>query len=265
MTTEPLPAAEPTVRFPLCVPLVLVTIGTLAATWTGLDLGLSRSLYDAEARVWPHAGGALWVFIDDHAEKLSVPIVVAAIGMVIAGRHVPSKKAWLRPGLFLLTVAAIAPGMMVNGVLKGAWARPRPLHLAEFGNVFADEVFHPFYVLGDEPVEHKSFPSGHATMAFFTIAPAFLFGAGRRRRAYAWLAGGLMIGAVVGTARIVQGHHFLTDVVWGGMLTYAVCCAFRPIFLPVEGDAQTPVWRTYEAGCHSTTADETPTSVRRAA
>ncbi|MEM7812658.1 MAG: phosphatase PAP2 family protein [Planctomycetota bacterium] len=233
----------PTVRFPLLIPLVAVAAVTLAATWSGLDFALSAACYDAGTRTWTHAGDPLWVFIDDHAEKLSVPIVLAAVGMAVAGRHLPSKKHWLRPGLFLLAVAAIAPGFMVNGVLKGAWGRPRPLHLEEFGNVFDAVNYQPFYEFGDQPSEHKSFPSGHATMAFFTIAPAFVFGATRRKQAYAWLACGLAIGTVVGTARVVQGNHFFTDVAWGGMLVYATCCAFRPIFLRVEGDAASPVWR----------------------
>jgi len=34
------------------------------------------------------------------------------------------------------------------------------------------------------------------------------------------LAAGLLYGALMGLARMIQGGHFLTDVIWSGILVY---------------------------------------------
>jgi membrane-associated PAP2 superfamily phosphatase len=58
------------------------------------------------------------------------------------------------------------------------------------------------------------------------FAPYFFL----RRRSVKWalffLALGLFYGSFVGLARMIQGKHFLSDVVWAGGLVYLTGLAF---------------------------------------
>jgi membrane-associated phospholipid phosphatase len=63
-----------------------------------------------------------------------------------------------------------------------------------------------------------AFVSGHAALGFSLVAFAFLVPPGLARRAI--LAAALAIGVVIGLGRIAQGAHFLSDVVYAGLLAY---------------------------------------------
>jgi membrane-associated PAP2 superfamily phosphatase len=57
-------------------------------------------------------------------------------------------------------------------------------------------------------------------MGFYLMAPAFLLYPRRRGLAGAFLGLGLLGGGLMGMARIVQGGHFLSDIVWSGGIVY---------------------------------------------
>jgi membrane-associated phospholipid phosphatase len=60
--------------------------------------------------------------------------------------------------------------------------------------------------------------SGHAALGFSLVAFPFLLPPGRSRR-YG-IAAALAFGALVGLGRMAQGAHFLSDVVYAGLLVY---------------------------------------------
>ncbi len=63
-----------------------------------------------------------------------------------------------------------------------------------------------------------SFVSGHAALGFSLVAFALLLPPGPRRRR--GIGAALAFGGVVGLARIAQGAHFLSDVVFAGLLVF---------------------------------------------
>ncbi|RWX49504.1 PAP2 superfamily protein, partial [Candidatus Electrothrix marina] len=67
---------------------------------------------------------------------------------------------------------------------------------------------------------NSSFPSGHAAIAFFLMAPWFVLRDRKQRYAEAFLISGLLFGTLVGIARILQGGHFVSDILWAGGLLY---------------------------------------------
>ena len=69
---------------------------------------------------------------------------------------------------------------------------------------------------------HGFFPSGHATVAIAS-ALAFVLAAPNAWKLFAASIGGLYA-ALVGTALMVQGSHYASDVVGGFLLTGAWCC-----------------------------------------
>ncbi len=64
--------------------------------------------------------------------------LVTCIGTVVAALvtrmlRLPQRVIPGRVVLFLVGALALGPGLLVNGILKEHWHRPRPVHVTEFG------------------------------------------------------------------------------------------------------------------------------------
>ena len=79
--------------------------------------------------------------------------------------------------------------------------------------------------------EGKSFPSGHASVAFYLFTPFFPLRGSRKKWAVLFLSLGMSYGILMGFTRMVQGGHFPSDVVWAGGFTYlaglVLSCFFK--------------------------------------
>jgi len=115
--------------------------------------------------------------------------------------------------LYLLLVLLLGPVFLVNTVLKDCWGRARPNEVVEFGGT---KMFTPaFFVY--EPFETSgSWPSGHAAFGFYFVSFALLL---KKRRALA-MAAAVTLGSLIGLGRMVQGRHFLSDVVFAFFFVY---------------------------------------------
>ena len=181
------------------------------------DLGLTRLVVEA-GNQWPGRMREPWQFLYHLAP---VPgFVLAGVSLTVLAGGLFYRK-WLRfqrPAVFILLLLALAPGLIVNVVLKDHLGRPRPRELVEFGG---QHHFVQFWQPGVD-AKNSSFPSGHAAIAFFSMAPWFVY----RRRKPAWAKGflvfGLGFGSLIGLTRILQGAHFISDVLWGGGIVYIV-------------------------------------------
>ena len=101
---------------------------------------------------------------------------------------------------------------MVNTLLKDNWGRPRPSTIVEFSG---PNHYVPPLLPSDQCPENCSFPSGHAALGFWLVAFAFLAPPRRRRPA---MVAALVFGGLVGLVRIAQGGHFLSDVIFSGVI-----------------------------------------------
>jgi lipid A 4'-phosphatase len=54
---------------------------------------------------------------------------------------------------------------------------------------------------------------------------------GSRRTRWRWWSAGMVAGGLVGMARIVEGRHFLGDVVFAGLLIWTVCLLLRELWV----------------------------------
>jgi len=113
---------------------------------------------------------------------------------------------------FVMVSLALGPGLIVNGLLKEWWGRARPSDILAFGG---EARFTPPLMMADQCATNCSFVSGHAAFGFWTVALAVLVP--RPWRAWA-MAAALVFGALVSGARIVVGGHFLSDVVFAGLI-----------------------------------------------
>ena len=148
----------------------------------------------------------------------SVPMLSSAIvfGLVAAWLLASLVSAtWaLRKGLiYLLLVALIGPGLLVNTLFKDHWGRARPAQVAGLGG---EKDFTPAWQPSTQCQRNCAFVCGDAAVGFFFLAPAFLFA--KRRRA--WLATGMAAGGLLGLMRLAQGGHFLSDVIFSFYVVY---------------------------------------------
>lgn len=123
-----------------------------------------------------------------------------------------------RPSLKLLSfpllVFIVGTGLIVNGVFKSFWNRPRPRETQLFTGSL--QFVPPFVFCPNRPIrKNASFPSGEASVgfAFFGFLPLF-----RRRRSVLLIS--IIFGCAIGLIRIVQGAHFLSDVFFSGFFLY---------------------------------------------
>ena len=139
------------------------------------------------------------------------------------------------PGLFFALLLIIGPGIVVNGLFKPFWNRPRPHATIPFGG---PRDFVAVWQRGSGQ-DDSSFPSGHAAMGFYLMAPAMVCYRRRPRLAAAFLLLGIAAGTVIGSARIVAGCHFASDVLWSGGLVYFTALLLAAPFRFGQGE---PVW-----------------------
>lgn len=201
------------------VPLAILALATFVIAATDVDLKLS-ALFCIDGK-WPIGYQQPWqmLYILDRAPA----IVLALSGLTAAliGIIYKQRRCWIRPGLFLVILLVLGPGLIVNSVFKEYWGRPRPREIVQFGG--KKEFLHPW----QKGVAHngRSFPSGHSSAAFYLSAPFFLL---RRRKpgtAALWMAGGLIFGCLMSVARITQGGHFLSDNLWAWGMVHLTAVA----------------------------------------
>ena len=194
------------------IPLFIL-VSTVFVAFPQIDLWVSGLFWDGTAGVAgftmnenPIVQFVYWVFL--HIPKILIPLFLILLVL-------PWFKESLKPSRkysgFLLLVLLIGPGIIVHPILKDNWDRPRPRDVQQFGG---EKAFSPAFIMAEQPGKNQSFASGHGAMGFFFMAFAWVF---RKRR---YLLAGLVIGAIVSMGRVVQGGHFLSDVVTAGFIVY---------------------------------------------
>lgn len=195
----------------------------------GIDLAFSRLFFRDGTGFYLRNDPSL-VFARDAIDWISRFISVLLVALVawasvartgrLAGRR--------REFVYLLLVLALGPGLLVNGILKEHVERARPNEVQEFGG---PRHFTPPFLPTHECSTNCSFVSGHASAAFYVLALAFIAPAPWRRL---WLAAGIVAGSAAGLMRIMQGEHFLSDIVFAFFAVYLVAALVHRLLFGVD-------------------------------
>lgn len=160
----------------------------------------------------------------------SLDLLMAAM-LIAAGRLAiraalghPFKGIGLREVGYVAAVFLVGPVLLTNLVFKDHWGRARPTQVEASQGV---DIFTPPLVLSDACPRNCSFPSGDAAAAYALLAPALLL---PRRWRPLGIAAALAIGSFYGGIRILQGAHYLSDVIFAGLLSALVATGFHPLF-----------------------------------
>jgi membrane-associated PAP2 superfamily phosphatase len=145
-------------------------------------------------------------------------IVLTALALPLFSRwklpRVPGRTA-----VFLTVSLILGPGVIVNAGLKEHWGRPRPGMIVEFGG--QHEYVH-WWSLRGTCKTNCSFASGEAASAAWMFAPAMIAPLPWRAAA---MAGAAIFTVTVSLLRLAAGGHFLTDIVFGVLITLIVLLA----------------------------------------
>jgi lipid A 4'-phosphatase len=195
---------------------VAALIGVAAALvfvgWPELDLAVSRLFYlgprhfilnDSDLAAALRVGFKLLTW------SASAAAVIGIILAIAKGRRLLDLA--LAQWVFLALVLITGPGLIANKLLKDNWARPRPLHIVEFGG---SDRFIPVLERSGQCVRNCSFIGGEASSIF---ALGFAIAMLARRRRLALMAAAVAAGSLISLIRIGEGGHFLSDVVFAGV------------------------------------------------
>lgn len=143
-----------------------------------------------------------------HGTRWVMDALVGALLLSLIGAYVlkfPRLRATRTQLWFAILALAIGPGLITHNVLKNHLGRARPAQIVEFGG---SATYTPPWQPSSQCLRNCSFPSGHAVAGFSLMTGAWLWPRRRRR----WLLIGIATGAAIGLVRIMQGGHFLSDV-----------------------------------------------------
>ncbi len=183
-----------------------------------IDLTVSSWFFDPAIKAFPARTQtwAEWVRKEWPYYMFSLAAAVPLIWAYGAAFKRPVLGLTKMPALFLILSLALGPGLAVNTVLKDHWGRPRPTTISQFGGSFD---YRPPLMPGGPCNKNCAFPSGHSSLAFWLVAPALLTPARWRKKA---VTAGVVAGLAVGLVRIAEGGHFLSDVLYAGLITVGI-------------------------------------------
>ena len=214
---------------------ILLVISWIFIHWD-LDRNIAARFYSPESG-WYLKKAEPWHWLYRNGTIPGIAITLAAlIGAVITHLRA-SENHWRRYFLLVVLTSVLGAGLLVNGILKPYWGRPRPNQIQEFGGQYS----YRHALSPGIPGKGKSFPCGHCTMGFIFISLVYFR---RKSSVIAWIGGigGLIYGGVISAARVVQGAHFVTDCIWSLGIIWLVSTALYYLVLKIPASERRPSW-----------------------
>ncbi len=193
----------------LAYPLIDITISSLFFYHNRFPLQMSEN--------------SLIKIIDHLIEFGSVALWIIVIGGLWIKELTVNgfKNFWgigMKRRLIYVSVVGLFGSITMVRIVKWYIMRCRPMYVDIFGGPAA---FTEVWTRNTSFYNAKclSFVSGHAAIGFLLFSLAFLYPASDlRRKKYILLS--ISIGGLFGFIRIIQGQHFISDVIFSGYIVY---------------------------------------------
>ena len=185
-----------------------------------IDLLISISIHQEYG--WEKGSELFWQFLYNWGPSPSLIGTAVCLILIILIKLKVIKLNLPIPYLLFPFLTLIAgPGIFVNLIGKEMWGRPRPVNCIELGGTKKFQS-----VLEIDPKEKgKSFPSGHAASGFHLCTMALLFKGKWKLLSICLFS---TWGMLVSLGRILQGGHFLSDVIGSLFIVTLVAVVFFP-------------------------------------
>lgn len=196
--------------------MLAIPLGAVLISAPEIDLSISGAAWEAcPAAAAGKPWCATWAVTLARQLFMVLFALVALATLAVTARVIITRRKWFGSEQarcwFMIAVLFVGPGVVANLIFKDNLGRARPRDVIEFGG---SKAFTPPLVPSRECPRNCSFVSGEASSiyaAFFALAlllPQYRM---------ALLAGGIAAGTLAGAVRIIQGAHFLSDVVFAGV------------------------------------------------
>jgi membrane-associated PAP2 superfamily phosphatase len=205
--------------------LVVLGIAAVAGLAFGLipllDLKIAEIFYavrDANGNAFAWRLSPTLMTIHNIALNAGFVLVAPAVIALILKLLLPRTRMLIsgRAIVFLLSTMLLAPGLLVNVVLKDHWGRPRPIDVTQFGG---DQHFVAWWDPRGDCPNNCSFVSGDVATTAWTFAPAALVPPPYRALAY---GAALALTVFMAAIRMMAGAHFPTDTIFAGVFTFVI-------------------------------------------
>jgi membrane-associated PAP2 superfamily phosphatase len=175
------------------------------------DMAVANFWYD---QGWPSQKDAIWQLFYQGVPIVSGIILVGSLLVLIGSLWVNRLHALRKPISVLFVTMVLGPGLLVNGVFKDHWGRPRPRQVEEFGGSM--HYLPPFKpAFGQNGL---SLPCGHCSVPFAFYALSLVSSTPLGKVSWAIVA--TVMGGGTGAARIAAGGHFLSDVILSAWFSF---------------------------------------------
>lgn len=195
---------------------IIFGVLTLPFLFFNLDVVLQKPYYSSE-NGWFLMQIPFWDFLYKYSIFAGYFVAVIALFVISASYWKRNLIKWRKAAYFMLLVIVLGPGVLVNATFKDHWGRPRPREIVEFDG---KEEFVKPWVKTDG--KGKSFPCGHASIAFYLAIPFLFLRKSYKKWAWFFMIFGTLYGLLVGYARMIAGGHFASDVLWASGMVWFV-------------------------------------------
>jgi lipid A 4'-phosphatase len=200
-------------NFFLTLIVFFILIGFLTVG-SSLDIFLSSLFYGENEKFILQRYSLPTIFV----RQIILPMILLYLFFIpCLGLMLPLKKFYFnfnlknKEVLFVFTAALFNLLIVVNVIFKNTWGRARPNDVLQLGG---SEAFTPWFQTSDSCVSNCSFVSGDASVGFSIISLFFI----TKKPIYLWLS--IFFGLLLGAIRILEGGHFLSDVLVAGFLIF---------------------------------------------
>ncbi len=198
----------------ILIPCLVLVIVTTVLAITGSDIRIESFFYQPGSG-WIHTNDTPWHQLYKYGAAPGLLLGAAAVVVFAAGFFSARLLRFRLLALYFLLVLALGPGLLTSA-FKAEWGRPRPRQIDTFGG---EQKFLEVWQKGTSG-QGPSFPSSHAAIAFYLLTPYLPLRRSSPRLSILCLVTGLVYGSLMGLARMIQGGHFPSDVLWAGGLVY---------------------------------------------
>ncbi len=230
--------------------LLLAAIGSTLPFWlTDLDIRASALFYSpmpaelGREASWPLGQSGVFntlYLVGSALSWLVLVLTILAYALPAVRKHPLLRQITLTT----LATVALGTGLLVNGLGKDFTGRPRPRTIEEFGG---HSQYRKPLQLGT-PGVGKSFPCGHCSAGYAVGAVGLALLSARPALGLGIIVASIGFGLAMGAARMAAGAHFLSDVLWSGILTWLAALAAHSLLTRLRKEhvrRRWPPWLSY--------------------
>jgi lipid A 4'-phosphatase len=207
--------------FPRGLVVSFILFFTIFKAYPSIDIYISSLFFDGEKFPLNMEFNPIIMVLDRFIEFGCIALWVTFV-FKIAKKEYKSyglKYTALMRKLYYISAVGLIGSVAIVNFIKHYIMRCRPKYIEEFGGDAAFTEAWSKNLYEYENMSCLSFVSGHSAIGFLIYAIAFTFPIGsRNRRKFILL--GTLVGGSFGFIRIIQGQHFISDVIFSGYVVY---------------------------------------------